>query len=96
MTHTESLLKNSPEHWRAAYALSQELVKEFYHQNPSKLLTPDRLISFTREIITQGLEDAYITRDSDISQVLSSEKDSQVVEEIFLYAAKHYPVLIGS
>jgi len=93
---TESLLKNSPKHWRAAYALSTELVKEFYQQNPSKLLTPDRLISFTQELISQGLEGNYISRDLDISEALSGETDSSVIEGIFHYAAKNYLTLVGS
>ena len=91
----ESLLKSSPEHWRAAYALSTELVKEFFNQNPSKVLTQDRLTSFTQEILSQGLEEVYISRDTDISDVLSEETDPNIVEGIFHYAAKNYMVLAG-
>jgi hypothetical protein len=91
----ESLLKSSPKHWRAAYALSTELIKEFFNQNPSKVLTQDRLLSFTQEILSQGIEAAYISRDSDISEVLSEETDQSIVEGIFHYAARNYMVLSG-
>lgn len=91
----ESLLKNSPKHWRAAYALSTELITEFYNQHPSKVLTPERLGSFVEEILSQGLEGNYISRDTDISEVLAGESDESVVEGIFHYAAKNYPVLAG-
>lgn len=91
----ESLLKNSPKHWRAAYALSTELITEFYNQNPSKVLTPERLTSFVQEILSQGLEGNYISRDSDITEVLSEESDQAIVEGIFYYAAKNYQTLAG-
>ena len=91
----ESLLKNSPKHWRAAYALSSELIIEFYNQNPSKVLTPDRLISFTQEILSRGQEGTYISKDSDISEALSEESDQAIVEGIFYYAAKNYQALAG-
>ena len=84
------------QHWREAYALSTELVKEFYQQNPSKLLTPERLVSFAQEILSQGLEKSYISRDSDISEVLSEETDPALLEGIFYYAAKNYLTLSGS
>ena len=91
----ESLLKNSPQHWRAAYALSTELVKEYMDQHPDRDLTPERLSSFAREILSQGIEEAYISRDSDISDVLSGETDLAIVEGIFHYAAKNYTILAG-
>jgi len=91
----ESLLKNSPQHWRAAYALSTELVKEYMDQHPDRDLTPERLSSFAGEILSQGIEEVYISRDSDISDVLSGETDLAIVEGIFHYAAKNYTILAG-
>lgn len=91
----ESLLKNSPQHWRAAYALSTELVKEYMDQHPDRDLSPERLSSFAGEILSQGIEEAYISRDSDISDVLSGETDLAIVEGIFHYAAKNYTILAG-
>ena len=91
----ESLLKNSPKHWRAAYALSSELITDFYQQHPSKILTPDRLVSFAKEIISQGQEGTYISRDTDISDALSEESDQTIVEGISHYASKNYQALAG-
>jgi hypothetical protein len=91
----ESLLKSSPQYWRAAYALSTELVKGFVNQHPNKDLTPERLTSFTQEILSQGIEEIYISRDTDISDVLSGETDQNIVEGVFHYAAKNYQVLAG-
>ena len=91
----ESLLKNSPQYWRAAYALSTELVKEYMDQHPDRDLTPERLTSFAGEILSQGIEEAYISRDSDISDVISEETEQDIVEAIFHYAAKNYMILAG-
>lgn len=91
----ELLLKNSPKHWRAAYALSSELITDFYQQHPSKVLTPERLISFAKDIISQGQEGNYISRDTDISEVLAEESDQSIVEGIFHYSAKNYQALAG-